>query len=266
MGQASSSGPVPVKGGRTSGRGPEQYSSELMAHDAALDNQSNIFVDSPGSSPPANDDDLIDQPITAPGEDVTDADNSKKQLVPTVFRWAHGGQSVSVLGTFNQWRERVPLRCSQEEFVTIIELEAGTTHQYKFIVDNVLCHNPDLPTAPDRAGAINNTVDVNEVDGFELDDFGTLGGSSPIGSYNKLIPTLDASTAPPPALPVQLKQILLNHPIKSDNEPNVLPVPSHVVLHHLYAHTITAGTMVLGVTSRYEAKYITTILYRSVDD
>jgi 5'-AMP-activated protein kinase regulatory beta subunit len=34
---------------------------------------------------------------------------AKEGKVPTVFRWTHGGNQVYITGTFNNWKERIPL-------------------------------------------------------------------------------------------------------------------------------------------------------------
>mmetsp|Transcript_1204 Transcript_1204/g.3511 ORF Transcript_1204/g.3511 Transcript_1204/m.3511 type:complete len:212 (+) Transcript_1204:887-1522(+) len=47
--------------------------------------------------------------------------------------------------------------------------------------------------------------------------------------------------------------------------PTCLPRPQHVVLNHLYAQNSAAARAVMfGTTTRYKAKYITTVLYKPV--
>lgn len=43
---------------------------------------------------------------------------------------------------------------------------------------------------------------------------------------------------------------------------SVLPVPSHVVLHHLGTSAIRNGVLAVADTVRYRKKYITTIYYK----
>jgi 5'-AMP-activated protein kinase regulatory beta subunit len=63
--------------------------------------------------------------------------------------------------------------CSHEEFATIIDLPEGV-HQYKFIVDDEWRYNPDLPTMPDRSGAVNNFLEVTcQEDAFDIEDLVT---------------------------------------------------------------------------------------------
>jgi len=46
------------------------------------------------------------------------------------------------------------------------------------------------------------------------------------------------------------------------DDASVLPVPSHVVLHHLSTSAIRNGVLAVGNTMRYRQKYLTTIYYK----
>ncbi|KAI9465103.1 5'-AMP-activated protein kinase beta subunit, interation domain-containing protein [Lactarius psammicola] len=46
------------------------------------------------------------------------------------------------------------------------------------------------------------------------------------------------------------------------DDASVLPVPSHVVLHHLSTSAIRNGVLAVGNTTRYKKKFITTIYYK----
>jgi len=46
------------------------------------------------------------------------------------------------------------------------------------------------------------------------------------------------------------------------DDASVLPVPSHVVLHHLSTSAIRNGVLAVGNTTRYRKKFITTIYYK----
>ncbi|KNC72844.1 hypothetical protein SARC_14595, partial [Sphaeroforma arctica JP610] len=57
----------------------------------------------------------------------------------------------------------------QEEFSLTLDLPIGT-YQYKFIVDEEWCYNPDQPQINDRSGAVNNIVEVvDEDDEFDFE-------------------------------------------------------------------------------------------------
>lgn len=66
-------------------------------------------------------------------------------IVPTVFSWAFGGHTVYVTGAWDDWRVKIPLARSGNEFSTVLSLPLGY-YQYKFIVDGnwryVLLHTP----------------------------------------------------------------------------------------------------------------------------
>ncbi|KAJ1917261.1 hypothetical protein H4219_003291 [Mycoemilia scoparia] len=110
-------------------------------------------------------------------------------------------------------------------------------------------------------------------------DSSQLSGSPP-GDYTNQIPDWNQLMAKlrdpsssggsrrkdPPMLPPHLNNVLLNHTNgSSKNDPNVLPVPNHVVLNHLYACSIKDQVMAVSTTSRYRGKYLTTIYYKPVN-
>lgn len=62
-------------------------------------------------------------------------------------------------GNFNQWKEKIPMKKTGNEFTLIKPLERGV-YQYKFIVDDVWKHAPDQPITRDPNGNINNIIDT----------------------------------------------------------------------------------------------------------
>jgi len=58
----------------------------------------------------------------------------------------------------------------------------------------------------------------------------------------------------PPQLPPHLEKVLLNSSITSKDDASILPIPSHVILNHLYACSIREGVMAVACTSRYRKK------------
>ncbi len=68
--------------------------------------------------------------------DATSAPAEQQRVVPTVFRWEHGGNNVYITGTFNGWGRKIPMYRSGNDFVYIQSLTAGK-HAYKFVVDDV---------------------------------------------------------------------------------------------------------------------------------
>eukprot|EP01098_Paradermamoeba_levis_P015620 TRINITY_DN802_c0_g1_i1.p1 TRINITY_DN802_c0_g1~~TRINITY_DN802_c0_g1_i1.p1 ORF type:complete len:248 (-),score=55.45 TRINITY_DN802_c0_g1_i1:281-1024(-) len=197
---------------------------------------------------------------------LTSYDDFSQNGIPTVFNWAHGGRQVFVTGSFNNWKEKLPLNRSDKDFTLIQNLPAGQ-YQYKFIVDGKWKYDPDQPTVCDPLGNTNNLIEVKEYKGDA--GTGTLmpGSGSPPGSYQIIMPSHDYAKEPP-YLPPHLRSALLNSaPLSED--PTVLPLPHHVMLNHYYS--LSSGVkdereevVVLSATQRCKSKYVTTIFYKAV--
>ena len=80
-------------------------------------------------------------------------------IVPTVFRWEHGGRTAYITGTFNNWERQIPMHRSGNDFSYVHNLERGK-HAFKFVIDDEWRFAPDLPTVADVEGRINNFIDV----------------------------------------------------------------------------------------------------------
>ena len=215
-------------------------------------------------------------------------------MVPTVFRWEHGGRQVYITGTFNNWSRQIPMHRSGNDFTYIHNLRRGK-HAFKFIVDDEWRFAPDQPTVADIEGRINNFIDVTDFKAYTGDrDFerdkaaaeygcyagagsgvegaegeGAEGGESksneprpdPDGEvFGHTMPDLDEYTKEPPPLPPHLRHIILNKPPQLQDTA-ALPVPQHVALNHLYCTAIKDNMMVLGITQRYKTKFATTVYY-----
>lgn len=132
------------------------------------------------------------------------------ELVPTVFRWDHGGRNVFITGTFNNWEQKIPMHRSGNDFTYIHNLKKGK-HAFKFIVDDEWRFAPDQvmnpfrtcvasgplstwdvfgvvvfahaqPTVADVEGRINNYIDVSEFVAYtgEEDYLADRGTDSPV--------------------------------------------------------------------------------------
>jgi len=198
---------------------------------------------------------------------------SDTQKLPTVFKWSGGGKNISVSGSFDQWKSKIPMVKSHGDFYAIVDLEQGM-HEYKFFVDGRWVCNAKEPKKNNEMGGENNIVTVKKSD-FEVfealdeDQGSSLGiDGSPPGSYTSDIAPRNAEShsqhhVKPPVLPPHLLQVILNKDIPVHCEPNLLPEPTnHVMLNHLYALSIKDGVMVLSATVRYRKKYVTTLLYK----
>lgn len=216
-------------------------------------------------------------------------------VVPTVFRWEHGGREVYITGTFNGWTRQIPMHRSGNDFTYIHNLKRGK-HAYKFIVDDEWRFAPDQPTVADVDGRINNFIDVTEFKPYTGDkSFETEKNAAyyckpyPPNGQNGMVmndedvmtdgmqnvaqlqdpdgeifthnmPDLDDYTKDPPPLPPHLRHIILNKPPQLQDTA-ALPVPQHVALNHLYCTAIRDNMMVLGITQRFRTKFVTTVYY-----
>ncbi|KAI8841497.1 5'-AMP-activated protein kinase beta subunit, interation domain-containing protein [Chytriomyces cf. hyalinus JEL632] len=182
--------------------------------------------------------------------------NDGKNIIPVMVSWTGGGRVVHITGTFNNWKQKIRLTKSRADFSTVIDMPAGETHRFKFIVDDEWKCSEDLPIASDSEGNLVNYLDVLDEFGDEIHDgFDGLAhdenvtshlGESPESSYASKIPhylnwhlenQAAAATAavlgtpstplgqppplptdPPPLLPPHLEKVFLNAPV---------PVTSH---------------------------------------
>lgn len=211
--------------------------------------------------------------------------------VPTVFRWEHGGRQVYITGTFNGWSRQIPMHRSGNDFTYIHNLKRGK-HAFKFIVDDEWRFAPDQPTVADIEGRINNFIDVTDFKAYTGDrefekekaaaEYGYIAGteadttdntaesdgSDTMGNrpdkdgevFSHTMPDLDDYTKEPPPLPPHLRHIILNKPPQLQDTA-ALPVPQHVALNHLYCTAIRDNMMVLGITQRFQTKFVTTVYY-----
>lgn len=175
----------------------------------------------------------------------------KIETVPTAFKWIHGGSEVFVTGSFNNWQGKILMYRNEDgEFSLIIDIPPGT-HHYKYIVDQEWMLDEEANTV-EVNGVINNVVEVKRPvfeytqSGFDDSDEEDVGGGGGGGggpnsnSSDEKKRTLYGQRAPgsadyvhePPKLPPHLTEILLNQTKPID--PNMLPVPPHVILNHLY--------------------------------
>ncbi|KAF9987407.1 galactose metabolism- protein [Modicella reniformis] len=177
--------------------------------------------------------------------------------VPTIITWSQGGTNVYVTGTFNNWKQKVRLNKSINDFSTVLNLPPGT-HRIKFIVDDEWKCSTELSAATDAEGNLVNFLEVADEEQDELEGpHDSPINESPVGSYTDQIPLYaqsgystpaspsggdillpltaitdfsnnnggrGISNDPPPALPPHLEKVILNNvPSKEDN--SVLPVP-----------------------------------------
>ncbi|XP_065837800.1 5'-AMP-activated protein kinase subunit beta-2-like [Oscarella lobularis] len=201
--------------------------------------------------------------------------------IPVVFRWpSSSATDVSVSGTFADWKTLTPLHRSSAgdgDFVATIDLPEGV-HQYRYIVDGTWTHDPnEAHIAAKTTGDYNNIMKViaaeTDVDEAIEQDI-ALGqmerAESPTTSdeYGQIVPDSsiyrDRTLGPPPWLPAQLLQTILNAESTSHEDPSLLVEPPRVVLGHLYAKSIRDDVLMISTTHRYRQKFVTTMLYKDI--
>ncbi|KAJ1450864.1 hypothetical protein M885DRAFT_531299 [Pelagophyceae sp. CCMP2097] len=234
---------------------------EYGAHHAVY-TRPNDGMESPDASPTSKHRVMqmdVDEDVPSMTEPATPA--TPDEVVPTVFRWEHGGRQVYVTGTFNNWEKQIAMHRSGNDFTYIHNLQKGK-HAYRFVVDDEWRFAPDQQTVADIEGRINNFIDVSTFDAYTGDENFLLRRSRSVDAdaYARAIPDLDEYTKDPPPLPPHLRHIILNKPPPC-HDADALPVPQHVALNHLYCTAIKDGMMVLGVTLRYRQHACTTVYY-----
>ena len=203
--------------------------------------------------------------ISSINNDPTQSSSSSIQppqqsVVPTVFRWEHGGNQVYITGTFNNWSRRIPMHRSGNDFLYIQSLPVGR-HAYKFVVDDEWRFAPDQATIADTAGNINNYIDLTTFIPDNIKEINLLKENSIPGIYGYNLPEEDEYGKDPPLLPPHLRQIILNNSSPDITDSMQLTVPLHVSLNHLYCTAIRDNLMVQAITQRYRRKHTTSVYY-----
>ncbi|MED6171683.1 SNF1- protein kinase regulatory subunit beta-2, variant 4 [Stylosanthes scabra] len=162
--------------------------------------------------------------------------------IPTMITWNYDGKEVAVEGSWDNWKTR-------------------------FIVDGQWRYAPDLPWAQDDAGLTYNILDLQD---YVPEDIGSISGfeppKSPDSSYNNLQLSSEDYAKEPPLVPPFLQMTLLNVPSTNMEIQPPISRPQHVVLNHLYMQKGKGSPSVvaLGTTHRFLAKYVTVVLYKSL--
>lgn len=101
--------------------------------------------------------------------------------------------------------------------------------------------------------------DIGSISGFEPPQ-------SPDSSYSNRQFGYEDYAKEPPTVPPHLQMTLLNMPAANSEIPAPLSRPQHVVLNHLYMQKgkNSPSVVALGTTHRFLAKYVTVVLYKSL--
>ncbi|VFQ60686.1 unnamed protein product [Cuscuta campestris] len=196
-------------------------------------------------------------------------DTLDEQRIPTVIIWSRGGNEVSVEGSWDDWKTRKPLQRSGKDF-TIMKVLPSGVYRYRFIVDGQWRYSPDVAFVTDEAGNYYNVLDLQD---YVPEDIESISGFepplSPDSSYSNPQLGGDDYAKEPPLVPPHLQLTLLNVPSSQSEIPPPFSRPQHVVLNHLYMQrgrsSTTPSVVALGSTHRFLSKYVTVVLYKSID-
>lgn len=145
-----------------------------------------------------------------------------EELVPIIFTWTAGGDSISISGSWDSYKTVIQLhKAGASEHTILLYLQPGVFH-YKYLVDDVWKVNHINPTRKDK---LQNTITVYEIPKtFDFDDFIDLSKQheprSPLSTY--ACPRLPPdNSSDPPSLPPHLEAGALK-PLPDDISPVIL--------------------------------------------
>ncbi|XP_004288390.1 PREDICTED: SNF1-related protein kinase regulatory subunit beta-1 [Fragaria vesca subsp. vesca] len=191
-----------------------------------------------------------------------DVDHPPEQGIPTMITWMYGGNNLAVEGSWDNWKSRKALQRSGKDHSVLLVLPSGI-YRYKFIVDGEPRYIPDLPFIADEMGHVCNLLDVHDYVPENLESVAEFEApASPESSYDQAFPAEEDLSKEPVLIPPQLQLTVLG--MEDSNVDS--PKPRHVVLNHLFIEKGWASqSMVsLGLTHRFESKYVTVVLYKSL--
>ncbi|XP_010535756.1 PREDICTED: SNF1-related protein kinase regulatory subunit beta-1 isoform X2 [Tarenaya hassleriana] len=199
-------------------------------------------------------------------------DNPLEPGIPTIITWNLGGNDVAVEGSWDNWTSRKKLQRSGKDYSILLVLQSGIYH-YKFIVDGERKYIPDLPLVSDEMGSVCNILDVHNFVPENPESIAEFEAPpSPEYSYSQQPLSGEDFAKEPLMVPSQLGLTVLGAGdtaiASSSSSSSLFPAssskPQHVVLNHLFVQRERESQPVvaLGLTHRFESKYITVVLYK----
>ncbi|KAG8371037.1 hypothetical protein BUALT_Bualt13G0045300 [Buddleja alternifolia] len=187
-------------------------------------------------------------------------DHSHETGIPTIITWSFGGNNVAVEGSWDSWRTRKILQRSGKDHSILLVLPSGI-YRYRFIVDGEVRCIPDLPCETDETGRACNLIDVHDYVPENLDSVAQFEvPPSPDSSYSQEFPLDEDFSKDPLIVPPQLQTTALG----SEGCKETSSKPQHVVLNHLFIEKgwSSQSVVALGLTHRFQSKYVTVVLYK----
>ncbi|KAB5520116.1 hypothetical protein DKX38_024435 [Salix brachista] len=199
---------------------------------------------------------VFDQIRQNESHEAIDEDQPAEKGIPTVIIWSYGGNDVAVKGSWDNFTSMKRLQRSGKDHSILLVLPSGIYH-YKLIVDGESKYIPDLPSVTDEMGCVCNLLDVHDYVPENIDSAVEFEAPpSPDHTYSQAFPAEDDFTKDPSAAPPQLHLTVLDEASSSK--------PQHVVLNHLYIEKgwASQSLVALGLTHRFQSKYVTVCLYK----
>ncbi|XP_010689393.2 SNF1-related protein kinase regulatory subunit beta-1 [Beta vulgaris subsp. vulgaris] len=191
-------------------------------------------------------------------------DRPPEKGIPTVITWSLGGNNVAVEGSWDDWTARKTLQRSGKDHAVLLVLPSGIYH-YRFIVDGETQYTPDLPHVFSEMGHVCNVLNVHDYVPESLDSVAEFDSPpSPDSSYSFALPGEDEFAKEPMIVPPQLQLTVLG---MQNSDEAASSRPQHVVLNHLFIEkgwAASQSVVALGLTHRFQSKYITVVLYKPV--
>ncbi|XP_062231727.1 SNF1-related protein kinase regulatory subunit beta-1-like isoform X2 [Phragmites australis] len=194
------------------------------------------------------------------GSDEPNNSNPQEKGIPTLIAWNQGGTEVFLEGSWDNWTSRAFERSGKDHTILLV-LPSGVYH-YRIIVDGELRYVPELPHVTDERGQVANLLDVHDYVPESLDSVAEFEAPpSPEHSYDLQFLGDEEFAKEPPTLPPQLLTSVL---CDTDNTNEQTPKPQHVVLDHLFIEKGwgSQSLLALGVTHRFQSKYVSFVLYK----
>ncbi|KAK3023696.1 hypothetical protein RJ639_044306 [Escallonia herrerae] len=186
-----------------------------------------------------------------------------EQGIPNLITWCYGGNDVSVEGSWDSWSSRKSLKKSGKDHAILLVLPSGIYH-YKFIVDGEYRYIPDLPSVVDDMGTVCNLLDVHDYVPENLESVAEFEAPpSPDSSYGQAFAGEEDFAKEPVVVPPHLHLTVLGSE-NADEASSFPPKPKHVVLNHLFIEKGWGpqSLVALGLTHRFQSKYVTVVLYK----
>lgn len=188
-------------------------------------------------------------------------DHPLEQGIPTIITWSFGGNNVAVEGSWDNWRTSKALQRSGKDHSILLVLPSGI-FRYRFIVDGEVRYIPDHPTETDEMDRVCNLLDVHDYVPENLESVAEFEApQSPESSYSQVFPGDEDFAKDPILVPPQLT----SSAVSSENQKDTASSkPQHVVLNHLFMEKDRSlqSVVALGLTHRFQSKYVTVVLYK----